>query len=137
MKFDSALFRRRDLWRTDRYLRLDNHWSQSAGIRLFKLNEDVSYNTDFGIRGCLCPSEGIVSYTSSALKIAHFGYSTDEQIIHRYKRFKKLGVDLTLPLDDTNVRLCDVSDSLGVQLKGPGIEVYNKHLCEILRVASL
>jgi glycosyltransferase involved in cell wall biosynthesis len=133
--YDGYSFRKRDLWRTDRYLRLDGHWSQSEDVRLFRLHDDISYNTDFGVRTDLWPDEGIATVASSMLKIVHFGYSTDEQIVHKYKRFMKLGVDLSSHLDDVNVRLCDADDCLNTKPTGPGIEAYNNQISEILGIA--
>jgi len=129
---DGIKFSRRDLWRTDRYIRLDNGWSGGTGVRLFKLHDDVEYNADAGVRSPIAP-DGLKKVSESILRIIHFGYSTDADILLKYKRFKALGVDLMAHMDDSSVRLCDADPKwLNTTLSGPHIKVYNEQIRGIL-----
>jgi glycosyltransferase involved in cell wall biosynthesis len=130
-QYDSVEFPMRDLWRTDRFVRLDGRWSKSTGPRLFRLGKNLSYDIAPAFRDSLVPN-GITSTAKSALKVVHFGYAKDDAIISKYKRFKSLGVDLLSHLNDANIRLCDIGKWLHSPPGGPGIEVYDKQICEIL-----
>lgn len=132
MGADGVRFLKRDLWRTDRYIRLDGNWSGDSGIRLFRLHDGIGYDEEAGVRSSLSPN-GLGTMTASTLKIIHFGYSTDVDILLRQKRFKALGVDLTAHMNDSNIRLSDVDPKwLNTSPTGPCIEVYNKQVGEIL-----
>jgi len=128
---DGYVFKRRDLWRTDRYIRLDGEWNNNTEARLFKLTDKINYDISPGINKTIVPN-GIVNASYSALKILGYGYSTDEQIAHKYRQLKGLGFDIAPLVSEMNIRLCDVNESFRVKMNGPKIDVYNKRISEIL-----
>lgn len=130
---DGIEFRCADMWRTDRYLRLDRHWSQSAGPRLFRLSDDLSFDIEPGYRSRVYP-DGIKNVVQSNAKIIHYGYSSDKAILSKYKRFISLGVDLMPHLDDSSLRLCDFNEKKYGKFFGPGVEVYDKQVKELIKV---
>lgn len=125
-----------DLWRTDRFVRTDGNWSASAGIRLFRPSENVSY--DIG-EGCRLPIEPLFKDTIIGsvgfLKIVHYGYSSDELIEYKYRRFRTLDIDLESHLDDENIKFKEVSSRLlKTKPLGPSVDVYRRSIKEKLLV---
>ena len=125
-------FTRIDLWRTDRYIRVDAGWSALTGTRLFRLNDLVSFDVGLGMRSTLEP-EYVDPPDISILKMVHFGYANDLSIILKYKRFKSLGVSISDKINDDLLRLCDTNPNwLSKPLDGPGISAYDKMIFEVI-----
>lgn len=124
-------FMRRELWRTDRFIRVDGQWAQWRHPRLFRLTEKLYYDITPGVRSALTPSNLLRPWMHSGFKIIHYGFASDLDIIRRHQRFKSLGVDISELLDDKDLRLAEALPSWFDDSSwpyGPGIEIYDKQI---------
>lgn len=129
-----------ELWRTDRYVRVDGDWAHRLEVRAFRLasriNElsnnieiydNLSYDIHPAYRTTLTPCGIPAPYSKSSLKIIHYAYVDDVSILHKYNRWKSLGVDLSSELDDSDLRITDANPRwFGPDWPhGPGIESFD------------
>ena len=124
----------KDLWRTDRYIRVDGDWCNKVYPRLFRLTDDLFYKVVVGVRTGLMPDNIYGNCIQSPLRIIHLGFVDDKMIIDKYRRFQSLDVDLKELLGDSNLRLSEASSSWFDEdwPRGPGIEVYEHHIEDLI-----
>jgi glycosyltransferase involved in cell wall biosynthesis len=130
-------FYKRELWRSDRYVRVDTDWSHRINVRAFRLprgDETLRYDIEPAYRSSLVPDNLPTPYAKSALRILHYAYINDLAILEKYNRWMGLGVDISSELDDSDVRLSDANPEWFGEAwpQGPGIEAYQMQVCRML-----
>ena len=101
----------RNLWRTDRCVRVDELWAQGLFCRLWKLTDELSFNHKPGLHQDLAP-QGIVNRDTGALKVIHYGYADDASIIRKYNNYKSHGQSgkaLDRMIDESTLRLAEAA----------------------------
>lgn len=101
----------RNLWRTDRVVRVDELWAQGLFCRLWKLTDALSFDIKPGLHHSLAP-DGIVGRDTGTLKVIHYGYADDESIIRKYNTYKahgQTGRALDRMIDESSLRLGEAS----------------------------
>lgn len=128
-------FYKRELWRSDRYIRVDNNWAHRLEVRAFRPTSDLTYDISPMYRTPLVPENVPQPYSKSSLRILHYGHIDDMSILHKYNRWKKLGIDISEELNDEFLRLSDADPKwFGPDWPyGPGIEAYDMSVARMLK----
>lgn len=89
---DCYRFGHYNLWRSDVYYRLDSQYNDLNGIvkALWINNGNLSFPKTLGLHHSQHPS-GLSNVVYCGFNLIHKGFSTDEQIVNRYKLYKGLG----------------------------------------------
>jgi glycosyltransferase involved in cell wall biosynthesis len=127
-------FYKRELWRSDRYVRTDTNWAHILEVRAFRLTDELCYNIQPAYRTELVPGFLPPPYAKSSLKLLHYAYINDSAILHKYNRWKGLGIDISEELNDAYLRLSDANPEwFGSDWpNGPGIEACDMQVCRML-----
>ncbi len=120
-------FYSKELWRSDRYVRVDGSWAHRISLRAFRPAEDLTYDVKPAYRQPLAPENVPTPYGKSSLAIIHYAYADDASILHKYNRWKSLGVNLSKEIEDAYLRLTDANPKwFGYDWPyGPGVEAYD------------
>lgn len=92
MTCDAYTFRQINLWRCEKYFRLDNQYGDGLFTRLWRNNGKLHYNVKGGLHQRQYP-DGINSVKDSDLLVLHYGFSNDHNIIDKYYTYKSHGQD--------------------------------------------
>ena len=98
-----------NLWRSDLYYRVDSDydWLHNHGVTAFwRNNGNLSFPKRKGLHSQQFP-DGISSIARLNGSLIHKGFSTDNQIITRYKNYKDRGQngwDLDRLIDENNLK---------------------------------
>ena len=87
---DAYGFREVNLWRDPSFYRLDNAYNDGEFCRLWKNNGKLSYGERPGLHQRQYP-DGIGEIVTSDIKVIHYGFSSDDRIIDKYKTYKAHG----------------------------------------------
>lgn len=79
-----------NLWRDDRYYRIDNMFNGLHKINIWRNNGQLSYSPNSGLHQPQHPS-GMNNICSFGNKLLHYGFSTKEAIIRKYLDYKAQG----------------------------------------------
>lgn len=97
----------RNLWRTDRYYRVDELWARGLFCRFWKMSDKLSFNVKKGLHHDLSPS-GLHRRINVLPKVIHYGYADDESIMRKYHLYKSHGQSghaLNRMIDERTLRL--------------------------------
>lgn len=134
-KSDAVNFFERNLWRTDKYYRVDELWAQGLFCRLWRLTDNLHYDVKPGLHQSLAP-KGINKIITSNMKVVHYGFADDKSILRKYKTYKahgQTGRDLDRLIDERTLRVRKTHDGWLEELYGPGLEeAYNKPLRKLV-----
>lgn len=90
MSCDAYTFKQINLWRSERYARVDNQFGDGIFTRLWRNNGKLHYNVISGLHQRQYPN-GIESVKDSVLRVIHYGFASDESIINKYNTYKAHG----------------------------------------------
>lgn len=127
-------FYRKELWRSDRYIRVDGNWAHRLEVRAFRFTDKLSYDISPAYKADVMPSNIEPPFSKSLLNILHYAYVDDVSILNKYNRWMSLGIDISDELNDENLRLMDANPKwFGHDWPhGPGIEAYNMCVSRML-----
>ena len=111
---DGAHLHNLNLWRSNRWARSDNSFNGLDPLCFWKNTGRLEFPAISGLHKRVCPL-GIINDTTLPYDLIHYGFSTDEQIIERYKTYKSLGQsgwELDRLLDESGIALWPLSDSV-------------------------
>lgn len=120
-------FYKKELWRSDRYVRVDYDWAHRISLRAFRPSTELKYNIYPCYRTALAPLDVPQPFTKSSIGILHYAYINDNSILAKYNRWKQLGIDISEQLDDSYLRITD-SNPTWFGPSGPigrGIDTYD------------
>ena len=128
----------RNLWRTDKFYRVDELWNVGLFCRLWRVTDALHYyNPTPGLHQDLVP-KGILGRDTNDLRVIHYGFASDKSILRKYHTYKahgQKGRALQRLIDERTIRLADADPSWFVDPSwpyGPGVEVYDKRLEELI-----
>jgi len=124
-----------NLWRTDRYYRVDELWNKGLFCRLWRLTSELHYKPQEGLHQDLVP-KGIIGRDTAKLKVIHYGFVKDSFILDKYFNYRKHGQSgraLARLIDEESLRLADISSVwFDAGPHGPTTMVYDKRLVELV-----
>lgn len=132
-KIDGLVLYEDNLWRTDRFKRTDELWAQGQFCRVWSRAacERKGFNVARGLHQKLYP-DGVVKVIDSPMRVTHYGFSTDEAILRKYRMYKSHGQSgraLERLIDERGLRVTPSNISGAC---GPGAEIYNVPICEMI-----
>lgn len=90
-EFDSYNFFNRNLWRSEKYFRIDELWAQGLFCRLWRVTDDLYFDVKSGLHHSLVP-KNIGSMTDiKDTFVLHYGFASDQAIIDKYNMYKAHG----------------------------------------------
>ena len=110
--YDGARLHNLNLWRSNRYARSDSGFNLLHPLCFWKNNGDLEFPTTRGLHKRTNPL-GIINDNTLPYHLIHYGFSTDEQLIERYKLYKSLGQSgnsLNRLLNESGICLWPLSD---------------------------
>jgi len=133
---DAANFYQKNLWRTNRFVRVDELWAAGLFCRLWRMTPPLTFNRGAGLHQQPYPN-GIRSIVTSPLAVIHYGFADTDSILRKYKVYKEHGQNgrtLERLLDERGLKVNRVNPNWfnGGILYGPGQEVYNTPLVECI-----
>ena len=102
-------FYKKELWRSDRYVRVDDTWAHRLEVRAFRLTDSLCYDERASYRSDLIPTNVLPPYAKSILGLLHYAYINDGAILEKYNRWLSLGLNISDELNDDDLRLSDVN----------------------------
>ena len=130
-------FYQKNLWRTDRHIRVDELWDIGLFCRLWQVTPELRYEIKSGLHHDLVP-RGIIGRETTQLKIIHYGFETTDSILRKYYTYKshgQKGNDLKRLIDESSLRIAQVQPKWfgnDWQPSGPTSEVYSKPLRSLM-----
>lgn len=135
MEKGAVNFFQRNLWRTDRYYRVDELWAQGLFCRLWKFTDALHYDVKKGLHQDLAP-KGIEGRTTTQLKVIHYGFATSDDVLRKYYLYKghgQKGRDLNRLVDESGLRVAPSDPKwFNVPPQGPEKEIYRTPLKSML-----
>lgn len=132
---DAWVFPQVNLWRTDRYQRLDNQYGDGQFTRLWRNNGKLHYRPEEGLHQRQHP-QGIVNVKDVDIKIIHYGFASDASIIdkyHTYKAHGQSGWALHRLVDESSLKLGSVKvEWLTHDFEGRILPKIEKRLVDLL-----
>lgn len=99
----------RNLWRSDRYYRVDELWNAGLFCRLWRVTDELQYYRPTpGLHQDLVP-KNIEGRDTKNLRVIHYGFATDKNILRKYHTYKSHGQKgraLQRLVDEKTIRLC-------------------------------
>lgn len=133
--YDGVNFPQINMWRSDRYYRVDKLWGMGLFCRLWKLSPKLYFAIKKGLHQDLAP-RGLNGRTTTTLNVIHYGFSTSDNILRKYYMYKnhgQKGHDLNRLIDESSLRVkLTPSKMLHEGPFGPETEIYNTPLKEML-----
>lgn len=122
---DGYTFHEVNLWRSERYYRLDNQYNSGLFCRLWRNNGYLSYAPTFGLHHRQYP-DGLRSIKDCDIQVIHYGFASDKNIIDKYHTYKangQRGWPLFRLVDESSLALAKTkAEWLGREPVGPTIE---------------
>jgi glycosyltransferase involved in cell wall biosynthesis len=87
---DGFTFHQINLWRSDKFYRVDNQYNDGIFLRLWKNNGRLKYDSRPGLHQRQYPL-GLDRVKDSPLQIIHYGFASDTSIIRKYYTYKAHG----------------------------------------------
>lgn len=104
---DAYGFREINLWRSESFYRLDNAFNAGEFCRLWRNTGKLFYDEKPGLHQRQYPN-GIGEIKTSEIKVIHYGFSTDDRILRKYKLYKshgQTGWELNRLIDERTLRV--------------------------------
>lgn len=89
-KCDAYGFGEVNLWRSESFYRLDAGFNDGKFCRLWKNTGKLFYDVRPGLHQKQYP-DGVDEIITSDIRVVHYGFSSDNQIIRKYKLYKSHG----------------------------------------------
>lgn len=80
-----------NLWRSPAFYRVDNGYNDVVFNRLWKVHPDLHFNVERGLHLTNYPVGATDNEGFTDLQIIHYGFASDEAIIHKYSMYKQHG----------------------------------------------
>ena len=77
-----------NLWKSDKFYRVDEFWGKGWYVRIWKNNGNLKFDIEEGLHHSQYPL-GLKNIKRSDIKVIHFGFSSPELIEEKYQRYKK------------------------------------------------
>jgi glycosyltransferase involved in cell wall biosynthesis len=87
---DGYAFHQINLWRSDKFYRLDNQYNDGIFVRLWRNNGRLRYDPKPGLHQRPYPL-GVDKVKDSDVQIIHYGFADDASIIRKYLTYKEHG----------------------------------------------
>lgn len=132
---DGWTFPEVNLWRSERYYRLDNQYNDGLFIRLWRNTGTLTYRPDSGLHRPQYPM-GLKTIKDCPLKVIHYGFASDRSIIEKYHTYKAHGQDgwaLHRLIDESSLRLANTKPEwLGREPIGPTISEIKESIASMV-----
>lgn len=140
--YHGYLYGHKNLWRSDIYERIDDHydWLDINGLcKLWKFNPNIKFKTMVGLHSAQYYPITITNIKRLGYSLIHRGFATDLQIISKYEIYKSFGqtgwkLDRLFNESTLNVKRIDdvllpdwfeISDDVNPTTKKKIIDIYN------------
>lgn len=103
---DSFSFLYYNLWKSNKYYRVDDLWLSNWQIKLWKNTGRLRFRIKAGLHQELSPL-GLMNYAKTNIKVIHYGFSSPELIKRKYDTYRTLGQygrDLERLIDESSLR---------------------------------
>lgn len=110
-EIDSFSFNEINLWRSESWYRIDSLFGDGWFNRLWKSNGNLWYDVKRGLHQNQFPN-GLKRREICNIKVIHYGFSTIEKIIAKYKMYRDNGIrgeSIYRLIDETNLKLLPVN----------------------------
>ncbi len=132
---DGYTFHEVNLWRSEKYYRVDNQFNAGLFCRLWRNNGGLSYAPTFGLHHRQYP-DGLRSIKDCDIQILHYGFASDESIINKYTTYKsngQTGWALYRLIDESSLSLAKTKPEwLGREPEGRSIEEINQPIMKAI-----
>ncbi|TRZ50018.1 MAG: glycosyltransferase, partial [Dehalococcoidia bacterium] len=109
---DGLSFLEINLWKSNKFYRVDEFWHKAWYVRLWKNNANLKFDLKKGLHHFQYPL-GLKNIKQSNIKVIHFGFSSSELIDKKYKYYKDQGQSGYIGLErlhyDRNIELKHIS----------------------------
>lgn len=136
-EYDGYTFHEINLWRSEKYYRIDNQFNDGLFCRLWRNNGQLSYAPSHGLHHRQYP-DGLMSIKDSHIEVIHYGFASDANIIGKYHTYKdngQAGWALYRIIDESSLRLSKTkAEWLGREPVGPSLEEINQSIISKLGI---
>ena len=111
--YDGIALHHLNLWRSNRYARLDSMYNNLHPVCFWRNNRSLYFPERSGLHTETHPLEIVSIVDRLDYNLIHYGFSTDEQILNKYYLYKNLGQTgwpLDRLLDESTLSLIMVGD---------------------------
>lgn len=132
-ELDGYAFHQINMWRSDRFYRLDNQFNDGIFVRLWRNNGRLRFEPKPGLHQRPYPL-GVDKVADSDIQIIHYGFASDDAIIrkyHTYKEHGQAGWALDRLVDESTLAMRRIKPEwLCDQPVGPDLEVFNTRVAD-------
>ena len=132
-ELDGYAFHQINLWRTDKFYRVDNQYNDGIFVRLWRNNGRLHFNPQPGLHQRPYPL-GVERVADSDIQIIHYGFATDEAIIKKYHTYKANGQEgwaLSRLVDESTLTVRRIKPEwMRGQLVGGDQETFNTKVAD-------
>lgn len=132
-ELDGYAFHQINLWRSDRFYRVDNQYNDGIFVRLWRNNGRLRYDPKPGLHQRPYPL-GVDKVADSDIQIIHYGFATDEAIVKKYHTYKAHGQEgwaLSRLVDESTLTVRRIKPEwMRGQLVGADLEVFNTKVAD-------
>jgi len=110
-EIDGYFFHLINLWRSQVWYRLDNEFNNLWKCHVWRNNGKLKFDISPGLHKLQHPT-GIERVLSTNIQVLHYGFTTIDLIVRKYKTYKSLGQDgwaLNRLIDERNLELNPVN----------------------------
>lgn len=128
VSIDGWSFHEINLWRSDRFYRMDSQFNDGMFVRMWRNNGRLKYDSRPGLHQRQYPL-GVDKVRDSDIQILHYGFASDEAILRKYHTYKAHGqtgwaLDRIINEDTLRVRRVN-PEWFRDGPCGPDVEVFN------------
>jgi glycosyltransferase involved in cell wall biosynthesis len=130
---DGYAFHQINLWRSDRFYRLDNQYNDGIFVRLWRNNGRLQYHARPGLHQRPYPF-GVDKVKDSDIQIIHYGFASDKNILRKYHTYKAHGQEgwaLNRLVDETTLAVRRIKPEW-MPPTGPDLEVFKTRIADAI-----
>lgn len=132
-ELDGYAFHQINLWRSDKFFRLDNQYNDGIFVRLWRNNGKLKFEPKGGLHQRPYPN-GVEKVADSDIQIIHYGFASDDAIKRKYGIYKAHGQNgwaLNRLIDENNLQLSRVKPEwFRSPPNGPDLEIFNQRIAD-------
>lgn len=125
---DGFSFQEINLWKSEKFYRVDEFWGKGYYVRLWKNNDKLKFNVSSFLHQRQYPS-GLNKVKNAKIRAIHFGFSSPEFIKNKYEVYKKFGL--------SGYSLNRIINEDGIRLKPMNIDWFPLSIFKISVVALI
>ncbi len=113
LESDSVSFPLLNLWRSDKYFRVDNGYDSLRKIHLWKNSQKITYEAISGLHLPSHPNGLHRTLDCDSIHVIHFGFASEKHILEKFNNYKFLGQEgdnLWRLIDEKGILLRAVSE---------------------------